>query len=66
MLRAVEENPGLTAGEVAARIGKKDHYVDTLLWRLKKYTGALRIEVTGYASPEAAARNSTQTRTRST
>jgi len=29
-------------------MGKGDHYVETLLWRLKEYTGSLRIEVTGY------------------
>jgi len=48
ILKVVRENPGLTAGDIADRIGKTHHYVETLLWRLKKHTGSVRIEVTGY------------------
>ena len=48
IIKVVRENPGLTGSEVAARLGKKDCYVVTLLWRLRKHTGALRTEVTGY------------------
>jgi len=48
MFKIVRENPGLTVGDIADRMGKADHYVETILWRLKKYTGSLRIEVTGY------------------
>src|SRR5712692_3015067 len=44
----VKENPGLTRREIAARLGKRTEYVDSLLWRLRKYTGALRTEVSGY------------------
>ncbi len=44
----VKENPGLTRSEIAARLGKRTEYVDSLLWRLRKYTGALRTEVGGY------------------
>ncbi|MGD0319753.1 MAG: tyrosine-type recombinase/integrase [Nitrososphaerales archaeon] len=48
IIRVVRENPGLTGSEVALRVGKKEHYVVTMLWRLRKHTGALRTEVTGY------------------
>jgi hypothetical protein len=48
ILKLVRENPGLTGSEITGRLGKRDDYVVTMLWRLKKYTGALRIEVTGY------------------
>ncbi len=29
-------------------MGKRSDYISTMLWRLRKYTGALRTEVTGY------------------
>ena len=48
MLKIIRENPGLTVGDIVDRMGKADHYVETMLWRLKKYTVSLRIEVTGY------------------
>jgi hypothetical protein len=48
LISFVKENPGLTRSEIAARLGKRTEYVDSLLWRLRKHTGALRTEVVGY------------------
>jgi hypothetical protein len=48
ILRVVKENHGLTGREITERVGKKHEYVTSLLWRLRKYTGAVRSEVVGY------------------
>lgn len=48
ILRVVRENPGLTAREISEKLGRPYRYVDSPLWRLNKYTGALRKETAGY------------------
>ena len=46
--QVVKENPGLTGAEIAARLGKSKEYTLPLLFHLRKYTGALRTEITGF------------------
>jgi hypothetical protein len=43
----VRENPGVTRRKIAAKLGNKTQNVDSLLWRLGQYAGALRTEVGG-------------------
>lgn len=47
-MKVVEDHPGLTGGKIAAKLGKHKEAVVNLLWNLKKYCDAVRVEKSGF------------------
>jgi hypothetical protein len=48
LVKVVKENPGLTSGQIALKLGRPPSHVLPFLWKLKKYCGALEVERSGF------------------
>jgi integrase len=46
--KLVKENPGLTGGQIALKLGRPVSQVTPFLWNLRKYCNALEVERTGF------------------